>query len=200
MGNSISPCCLPKMDDESIKLFFWEGPTRIIAARPRKALLAGEIMFEFPDRIVCHAESFYIGRPLPALSLDQELLSGETYFVLPIDRFAFDVLSAASLASLSSNSGSCCPFDYIRGPDGETLIRVLPEFLMKIMSIGGDEKGEEEEASSLCSTPELRKHYAQLVRSRERPWSPNLETISESAKKAGRLSPVRLLGLERRSV
>ncbi|KAK1316761.1 hypothetical protein QJS10_CPA05g00794 [Acorus calamus] len=146
MGNSISPCCLPKMDDESIKLFFWEGPTRIIAARPGKALLAGEIMFEFPDRIVCHAGSFYIGRPLPALSLDQELLSGETYFVLPIERFAFDVLSAASLASLSSNSikksklnfGSCCPFDYIRGPDGETLIRVLPEFLMKIMSIGGD--------------------------------------------------------------
>ncbi|KAK1316762.1 hypothetical protein QJS10_CPA05g00795 [Acorus calamus] len=131
---------------------------------------------------------------------------GQTYFVLPADRFALNVLSVASLSSLSSSVvdfGSCRTFEYVKVSDGggETLIRVLPEFLMRVIS--GEKSGSSSSSGGggsgsvvLCSTPELRKQYVQLVGSRER-RRPKLETIAEVAK-VGRRSPVRFLGLERR--
>lgn len=60
-------------------------------------------MFEFPDQMVCHADSFFIGQPIPALSIDDELMLGQTYFVLPLDRFSGSVLSASSLAALNNS-------------------------------------------------------------------------------------------------
>ncbi|KAK1278095.1 hypothetical protein QJS04_geneDACA016599 [Acorus gramineus] len=192
MGNSVSPCCLPIPNPSAVKLIFWEGPTRTISAQ-KKPLIAGEVMSEFPDRIVCHAESFYMGRPVPALSAHEELSMGQTYFVLPADRFALNVLSVASLSSLSSS------FEYVKGSNngGETLIRVLPEFLMRVISgeMGGSSSSSGGR-SVLCTTPELRKQYVLLVGSRER-RRPKLETIAEAGK-VGRRSPVRFLGLERR--
>ncbi|KAK1256968.1 hypothetical protein QJS04_geneDACA024552 [Acorus gramineus] len=127
---------------------------------------------------------------------------GQTYFVLPADRFALNVLSVASLSSLSSSVvdfGSCRTFEYVKGSNngGETLIRVLPEFLMRVISgeMGGSSSSSGGR-SVLCTTPELRKQYVLLVGSRER-RRPKLETIAEAGK-VGRRSPVRFLGLERR--
>ncbi|XP_077219002.1 uncharacterized protein LOC143853152 [Tasmannia lanceolata] len=190
MGNALSPCFHPN-SKSSVKLVFWEGNTRTLTGNH----LAGEIMFQFPDRIICHADSFYIGRQIPALSIHDKLLMGESYFVIPIDRFAGQILSAASLTALASspkrapiNTGKV-PIQYVNGPDGRLLIKVLPEFITRIMS----QAGEKESKSSLCSTPELQKHYAQLIGSKGQSWSPKLETISECK---NRLSPSRLLGLE----
>lgn len=198
MGNTVSPCLgHNSRSSSSIKLIFWEGPTRILKGRH----IAGEIMSEFPDRMVCHADSFFIGHPIPALTIDDELMRGQTYFVLPIDRFACNVLTASSLASFSSspkpapiNFGDC-PFEYIKGENGRVMMKVVPEFITRLISRGN----EEEEGSSsgsnsfLCSTPELKKHYEQLVGSKEQVWSPKLETISEHKI---RFSPCRFLGLE----
>ncbi|XP_068657848.1 uncharacterized protein [Aristolochia californica] len=198
MGNTLSPCCYPS-SKSSVKLILWEGTTRVITGK----CLAGEIMFQFPDRIVCHAESFYIGQQVPELRLDDELVRGQTYFILPVDLFAGQVLSAKSLASLAS-APNCrpvnfthFPFQYLKGPNGRMLIKVPPEFIMRIISEAGAEKARAETRTSpLCSTPELQKHYAMLVGSKEQVWSPRLETIAE--KKAS-LSPYRLLGLDWRS-
>ncbi|URD81534.1 Amidohydrolase family [Musa troglodytarum] len=162
-----------------------------------------------PDRIVCHADSFYIGHPVPVLSIDDELLPGQAYFVLPIDKFScHDPLTAVSLASLSSGrtkpslaGNGESPFEYVKGEDGRLLIKVLPEFITKVITSVEDGQTCGSDGGTLCTTPELRKHYSQLVGPRDHPWSPKLETISETRKRtsAGRLSPVRLLGLQRRS-
>lgn len=203
MGNGLSPC-FSSASNGLVKLVFWGGTTKLLTEKQ----LAGELMFRFPDCVVCHADSFYIGQPVPVLSIDDELRAGETYFVMPVDRFPFNqTLTAVTLASLSPGpkkpslaSFNQCPFEYVKGTDGRTLIKVLPEFITKVITAeeGGQSCGGDHGA--LCSTPELKKHYAQLVGSRERPWSPKLETISESKSKLfpGRLSPVRLLGLEKR--
>ncbi|XP_021907817.1 uncharacterized protein LOC110822113 [Carica papaya] len=203
MGNAVSPCwkrtgCCGR---RSVKLVFWGGTTRVIHGKH----IAGEIMFESPDKIVCHADSFFIGHPIPALSLDDELLPGQTYFVLPIDRFACSVLTASSLAGLSSSGPKPAapikfgdsPFQYLKGSNGRILIKVAPEFIARLINAGE----EEDEAggsgsnspSFLCSTPELKKHYEQLVGSKEQVWSPKLETISEHKI---RFSPCRFIGLE----
>ncbi|XP_020276209.1 uncharacterized protein LOC109850584 [Asparagus officinalis] len=177
------------------KLIFYGGTVRLLPPDH----LAGHILFDHHDRIICHAGSFFIGRPLPILSLDEKLVAGETYFVLPLDRFpSTSKLTTASVAMLSSskNKPSQFPFEYVRSKiDGRLLIRVLPEFLVGAIS-GGSEDGDDVGSTSpVCTTPELRKHYEQLVGSRERtPWSPKLETITE---RRPRSSPVRLLGLER---
>ncbi|KAF6173759.1 hypothetical protein GIB67_025692 [Kingdonia uniflora] len=196
MGNSFSPC-YQVTSRSSVKLVFWEGTTQILTGRR----IAGEVMFQFPDRIVCHADSFFIGHPIPTLAIGDRLVSGETYFVLPIDRFACRILSATSLSSLGSsptrspiNFGQC-PFQYIRIANGETLIKVIPEFMLKLIARGNGEICSSP-TSFLCSTPELQKHYEQLVGSKDQVWSPKLDTISERQK---RLSPIQYVfrGLDR---
>ncbi|XVF04861.1 hypothetical protein REPUB_Repub05bG0121700 [Reevesia pubescens] len=194
MGNSISPPCFQQNPRCLVKLIFWEGNTRILRGKH----IAGEVMFEFPDRMVCHADSFFIGHPIPALAIDDDLMPGQTYFVLPLDRFACNVLSASSLAALNSspkpapiNFGQC-PFEYIKGSNGRVLIKVVPEFITSLINLKSKEEGESE-SSFLCSTPELKKHYEMLVGSKEQVWSPKLETISEYKI---RFSPCRIMGLE----
>ncbi|OWM69141.1 uncharacterized protein LOC116212298 [Punica granatum] len=218
MGNALaSPCFnLHRHGSRSreIKLIFWEGNTRVLIGRH----LAGEIMFEFPDMMVCHADSFFIGRPVPALAIEDVLVPGESYFVLPIDCFpCVGTLSASSLAALGSNSpnnnngkhspmknsfGEGRPFEYLRGEDGRVMIKVAPEFITRLImkeSGEGISSGTTGSSSSpchgvLCSTPELQKHYSQLVGSnKEQVWSPKLETISEHKL---RFSPCRFIGLE----
>uniref|UniRef100_A0A0D3FIL8 Uncharacterized protein n=1 Tax=Oryza barthii TaxID=65489 RepID=A0A0D3FIL8_9ORYZ len=113
------------------------------------------------------------------------------------------------------------PFEYVKGDDGRTVIKVTLEFIVRSITssrpIGACAAAGDEEVEGggggggapLCSTPELRKHYEQLVgAARCRAWSPRLETIKErkgarrivvAAVSPGRLSPVaaRLLGLDR---
>ena len=224
MGNSVSfsPCFQPNSSSSSsvVKLIFWEGNTRILKGKH----IAGEIMFDSPDKMVCHADSFFIGHPIPALAIDDELMSGQTYFVLPIDMFACRVLSVSSLTSLCSitspnkkpkaatatataaaaapiNFGETSPFEYLKGDNGRVLIKVVPEFIIRLINRGKESAlGNNCDNASgdhfLCSTPELKKHYDQLVGSREQVWSPKLETISEHKNNTIRFSPCRFIGLE----
>lgn len=125
---------------------------------------------------------------------------GNIYFILPVDRFANRVLSTAMLSNLASNPDRKSvkfaehPFEYVKGSDdGRMMIKVLPEFLMRIV-LGGDEEGwKRGRRSPICSTPELQKHYDQMVGSKDQMWSPKLETILENE---GRRSPCGLFGFE----
>ncbi|CAJ1971267.1 unnamed protein product [Sphenostylis stenocarpa] len=201
MGNAMKTPCFHNSTNSSskkfVKLVFWEGTSRSLKGKH----IAGEIMFEFPEMMVCHADSFFIGHPIPALSIDDQLRPGQTYFVLPIDRFACNTLSVASISAF----GSCpnkspikfgaCPFEYLKGSDGRVVIKVMPEFITSLIS-GGDKENNGppgSPSSFLCSTPELQKHYEQLVKSKDQVWSPKLETISEYKI---RFSPCRFIGLE----
>ncbi|ERN16260.1 hypothetical protein AMTRI_Chr01g129220 [Amborella trichopoda] len=176
MGNMQSPCVSFK--PHPTKLVLMDGQTILLKGKKKQAR---QVMFQFPHSLVCHADSFYLGHRIPALSLDDILKSGETYFVIPADRFSSHVLSPASLASLALCPGEPLnfgdrPFVYVKGPDGKGLVKISPEFITGIMT-----RSEEtcETGGNLCSTPELRKHYAQLVGPRSQPWSPKLDTIRE---------------------
>lgn len=197
MGNVVmTPCFQHNTNSSSsVKLIFWEGTTRSLKGKH----IAGEIMFEFPDMMVCHADSFFIGHPIPALSIDDELMPGQTYFVIPIDLFACHTLSASSIAAFGScpNNKSpikfgACPFEYLKGSNGRVLIKVTPQFIIRLISGDHKENGAAN-SSFLCSTPELQKQYEQLVKSKDQVWSPKLETISEYKV---RFSPCRFIGLE----
>lgn len=216
MGNAVlTPCFQLHNTNKSsssshVKLIFWEGTTRSLKGKH----IAGEIMFEFPEMMVCHADSFFIGHPIPVLSIDDTLTLGQTYFVLPIDRFGAcgATLSVSSIAAFKSSSTTTnndnkspikfgsnnkCPFEYLKGSNGRVLIKVMPEFITGLI-INDDKENKNINGSPcsnsfLCSTPELQKHYEQLVRSKDQVWSPKLETISEYKV---RFSPCRFIGLE----
>ncbi|CAD6216822.1 unnamed protein product [Miscanthus lutarioriparius] len=184
-------------------------------------------MAEHAGHVVCRADGFRVGRPAPVLGVGDRLEPGRTYLVVPVDRLPCGsgdgVVTAASLAVLSSSShsrgrgggkaaapslalaaGRKSPFEYAKDGDGRTVIRVAEEFIVKAVAGdggGGDGCG----SAALCSTPELRKHYEQLVgATRGRPWAPRLDTIKERKGRRladvvspGRLSPVRLLGMDK---
>jgi hypothetical protein len=211
------------------RLVLWGGESR--AARHGE--LAGQVMLDFAGTVVCRADAFYLGRPAPVLAIEDRLAAGATYLVLPVERLpqGYDALTAASLAALSYDraaaagggparsiaGGPKSPFEYVKGDDGRTVIKVTPEFLIGAITSSRAAAGAEAKegggggvdacAGALCSTPELRKHYEQLVGAgRGRAWSPRLDTIKErkgrrgfvAAVSPGRLSPVavRLLGLD----
>lgn len=199
MGNTYTSCLKPKVK-ENIKatVIFWGGVTRIL----NDSQPAGKLMFEFPDRLVCNANSFFIGKHIPVLSIGDDLVIGETYFVIPADLLSSSqILTPALIASLWGpknkpiNFGENS-FEYVKNANGETMIKVSLEFLIKLNNgIGGATDMEDGDGELvLCSTPELKKHYNQLVRPTTPIWSPKLETISEKEKKKKslRLSPIRL--------
>ncbi|KAI3795877.1 hypothetical protein L1987_38537 [Smallanthus sonchifolius] len=201
MGNTIAACCLTT-EGSFVKIIYWEGNIRTLKG---KRWIAGEIMIEFPDSMVCNADCFFIGHPIPALTIEDQLKPGQTYFVLPLDIFSSKILSASSISALVNHTTKRaainfkeCPFEYLKGSNGRVLIKVSPEFMARILTGRG---GQEIESTSgdatngfLCSTPELKKVYEQLVGSKDQTWSPKLETISEHNKI--RYSPYRLIGLE----
>ncbi|KAK4356719.1 hypothetical protein RND71_025690 [Anisodus tanguticus] len=202
MGNGCYSLC--SSNSLTIKLIFHEGTTRMVTGKR----LAGEVMFEFPDCMVCHADSFFIGQPIPSLGIDDKLRNGDAYFVLPLDSFTNNVLSASSLASLGNNPNKrSAPvnfknpaFEYIKGSKGRVLIKVAPEFMIKLLQRGKEEDDcaststtSPSDGNFLCSTPELKKHYEQLVGPKGQIWSPKLDTISEYKI---RYSPCKLIGLE----
>ncbi|XP_062213423.1 uncharacterized protein LOC133914321 [Phragmites australis] len=229
MGNGclLVPCfCAPLWGGEA-RLVLWGGEARTA----RHGKLAGQVMLDFAGSVVCRADGFYLGRPAPVLAIEDRLVAGKTYLVLPVDRLpqGYDALTAASLAALSYDRGQAAgasiaggpksPFEYVKGDDGRTVIKVTPEFIVGAITakagcggreMGGGEEGAGEACGALCSTPELRKHYEQLVgAARSRAWSPRLDTIKEhkgrrglafavASVSPGRLSPVavRLLGLD----
>ncbi|BAT88754.1 uncharacterized protein HKW66_Vig0180420 [Vigna angularis] len=199
MGNAaVTPCFHQKSSSEpllSSKLIFWDGSTRCLKGKH----VAGEIMFEFPDKVVCHADSFFIGHPIPALAVEDELMVGEAYFVLPIQFFTCKTLSVSSLLSLGSSPNKAtikfgeCAFEYLKGSNGRVLIKVMPQFITMLINRGKRCNPTTTHNSFLCSTPELKKHYQMLVKSKDQVWSPKLETISEHKV---RFSPCRFIGLE----
>lgn len=203
------------------RLAVWGGGgTR--GAEPGQA--AGEVMVEHLGHVVCRADGFRVGRPAPVLGIGDRLEAGRTYLVVPADRLPCGVFTAASLATLSRGKRQApagprnCPFEYAKDGDGRTVIRVAEEFLVRAVAGGGNAGGRNGKprggdgdgdgdgcgSAALCSTPELRKHYEQLVGAvRGRPWSPRLDTIEERKGRRrladvvspGRLSPARLLGM-----
>ncbi|KAJ4804800.1 3-phosphoshikimate 1-carboxyvinyltransferase [Rhynchospora pubera] len=204
MGNSLSPCCYCP-SPMSARIVFWGGSSKSIQGRCQ----AGDLMRELPGHVVCHGDSFYIGLPIPVLSIDDELLPGQTYFVLPVDRLSFDqALTAASLSYLSPDPNvkpslvgiGPCPFEHVKNEDGSILIRILPEFVERVIGSGSGKNVKcGVDGGLLCNTPELKKHYAQLVGPRDRQWSPRLETIKENSKHNERLArrtPAKLFGFQ----
>ncbi|KAG8053924.1 hypothetical protein GUJ93_ZPchr0001g32768 [Zizania palustris] len=209
---------MPASAAAEVKLVYWGGQTRVLASDYDDGMLcatAGDVAAELPvDHVVCAADSFYVGLPIPVMSPGEELLAGRTYFVLPAERLScFKVLTAATLSSLSAAPAKKvsiagpgqCPFEYVKGAGGAALIRVLPEFIEKAISCdvnGGRQRGSNNKCrvaaapsstTELCSTPELKRHYALLVGRRNQPWSPRLETISECNKSKILRAPARLL-------
>ncbi|XP_047056116.1 uncharacterized protein LOC124662310 [Lolium rigidum] len=228
MGNGLSPCVSkPATAPAAARLVYWGGRTRVLLVNDDEDAdgcpTAGDVAAELlppGGHVVCPSDSFFVGLPIPITPPSERLLPGRTYFVLPAARFSLSsdgkvpVLTAATLASLSAAPGSKqrvslagpgeCPFEYVKGGEhgAAPLIRVLPEFIEKVITCDGASDGAVRRgkcgvvgvasATELCSTPELKRHYAQLVGPRTRTWSPRLETISERGKRRMFLSPARL--------
>lgn len=213
MGNGLSPCLRPPAA-AAARLVYWGGQTRLVASNDDcQIITAGDVASS--DHLVCPADAFFVGLPVPAMSPGEELLPGRTYFVLPAARFpCLKALTAATLAALSpaakttpllAVAGAPCPFEYVKGDaGGAALIRVLPEFIEKVITCDGRGAKKKKadaaaDSAALCSTPELKRHYAQLVGARRgQAWSPRLETIAECGARSGWRRPTaRMLSASR---
>lgn len=136
---------------------------------------------------VCAADSFFLGRPILWLFMDDPLLPGQTCYVLPIDFFPCinddRVITSSSIASLWRSSSSAARLECIRDSDGKVLIKVFSDFITRLIlqrnNICNNENSVGGPNTTLCDTPELKKQYDLLVGSKGQAWSPKLDTIKE---------------------
>ncbi|KAK6160505.1 hypothetical protein DH2020_003886 [Rehmannia glutinosa] len=159
-----------------IKLIKCDGGVEIYD-RPIKAW---ELMEEFPKHMVCRSDCFYIGQKTPALSHDERLQPGHNYFLLPANFFQ-SALSFASFLRCRSSLTGRPPFEVEKTPAGSLRIKVTEETIIQYQK---EEQVEAEAAQRIirvCTTPQLRKDYQQLVGQR-RHWKPKLDPIAEKKK------------------
>ena len=191
--------------DGTIRLVCSDGTIRIM----RKPIRASPIMEEFPQLLLYHSDSFYIGQRTAALSDNKELKMGNRCVLLPEMFFQPELMllslasllsspstatgTAAHLRSIEHASAFCQPFEIQSSGMGlgGSGIKVSTDFIMKLMEekkVNKHERGQAMETDSaygkpgLCNTPELQKDYEKLVISRDKCWRPKLWTIKEKEK------------------
>ncbi|GLJ50362.1 hypothetical protein SUGI_1073120 [Cryptomeria japonica] len=178
-----------------------------VGALEERGITASQLMQRYPQRIVSHANSFYIGQKVPVLASGEKLEGGQSYFLLP-EKMQGSILSAAWLASLAGGSPkavsplhSRCSvmsvetFEIEKREDGRLQLKILPQFIQKLLEKGKMNTQSKDDCfshSGLCSTPQLQKDYQQMVKVRGQTWKPRLETIVE--KRNG----FKLFGLKRK--
>lgn len=200
-----------EVGSKTVKLIMADGTVKVY----HRPVIAGELMMEFPKLLVCHADSFFIGKKVPPLAETDRLQLGNKYFLLPRHFFqtALTFVTIASFAAADDDNdkdnnddvsslkkkevvnkllATCKAFDIQKSPAGRMQIRVSDEFISKLMEEGrlkeeGD-NGSSNKEEKVCTTPQLQKDYSRLVECRRSvQWRPKLETIREKdRKKIGR--------------
>ncbi|KAK8270202.1 hypothetical protein V6Z11_D11G178400 [Gossypium hirsutum] len=94
--------------------FFREGNTRTLNEKH----IAGEVMFEFVDMMVCHADSFSMVTLSQLYPWTSCLMPGQTYFSSP---------------KLSPINFGARPFEYIKDANSKVLIKVVPKFIISFI-------------------------------------------------------------------
>ncbi|KAK1318734.1 hypothetical protein QJS10_CPB04g00047 [Acorus calamus] len=174
-----------------------------------RPVYASEPMNDHPKHLVCHSDSFFIGKKVPTLSEDDELVPGHSYFLFPSEFFQ----SALTFINITSSpfarkNRNIAFFEVKKTESGSLQVRVPDEFISKLMMKDEEEEekkkkrnaieeqGEEPIVSKVCTTPDLEKDYRLLVRCKSRQWKPKLETIRESDRIRRRLG--KAFGMKRR--
>ncbi|KAG8365766.1 hypothetical protein BUALT_Bualt17G0006000 [Buddleja alternifolia] len=146
-----------------------------------RPIKAWELMEEFPKHMVCRSDCFYIGQKTPALSQHDRLQPGHNYFLLPANFFQSDLSFATVLRCRSAFSGRSS-FEVEKTPSGSLRIKVFEDVLFQQQQV--EATTSEKSIIRVCTTPQLRKDYEQLVgRQRMHHWKPKLDTIAEKKNK-----------------
>ena len=155
MGSHASCLVAGIYSEKTIQVVCSDGTVRNF----HRIVSAGQIMLEFPDYLVCHSDSLYIGQKTLAFSENDQLKVGNKYFVLP-NHFFQSPLSFVTLASLISptvTNGPVSPTARVSAPlrsigrevalcqpfqiensnvGGDNRIRLYADFMTKIMDNG----------------------------------------------------------------
>lgn len=175
-----------------------------------RAVAATELMAEFRMHLICNTDPFFIGQKVPVLSETDALKLGQRYFMLPRHFFqsvlSFASIPSIAVASAqysspnipSGKKAAACSykpaFDVVKTSSGSVQIKVSDEFVLRLtekrkVRVDGEEAAmlgakdadiECWKGGLLCTTPQLRKDYSQLVGwRRSAQWRPKLDTIRE---------------------
>lgn len=156
-----------------IKLIKSDGGVKIYD-RP---IEAWKLMEEFPRHMVCRSDCFYIGQKTPALSHHDRLQPGHNYFLLPANFFQ-SALSFTTFIRCRSAVAGRPPFEVEKTPSGTLRIKVTEEMIISHQEEEVEAAAAAQKVIRVCSTPQLRKEYEQLVGRRPH-WKPKLDTIAE---------------------
>ncbi|KAK4402550.1 hypothetical protein Sango_0995700 [Sesamum angolense] len=124
-----------------------------------------------PLRLLLH-------RPENPLSLHHDRLQpGHNYFLLPANFFQ-SALSFTTFIRCRSAFAGRPPFEVEKTPSGSLRIKVTDEMIVQHQEEEEVEAAAAQKMIRVCSTPQLRKEYEQLV-GRRHHWKPKLDTIAE---------------------
>lgn len=163
MGNATS--CAPSILSNTgvVKVVSSDGRLEVYT-RPVKA---AELMLDKPGHFVCNSTDLKVGQRIPGLSADEELELRQLYFLLPMEML-YSVLTHEEISSLSYKASKVVK----HGSTSKNFGRIFPLGLSDFCMFPSETKTL---ASPTTDHPKPVQRY-----SRQRSWSPALETIVET--------------------
>ena len=169
MGNATS--CAPSIISSStrvVKVLSSDGRLEVYT-RPVKA---AEVMMDKPGHFLCNSTHLKVGQRIPGLSADEELQLRHLYFLLPMEML-YSVLTHEEITSLTHKPSKVVKHG---GGGGSTtsnnFSRIFPQGLTDFCMF----------PSPMASPPAPATDHPDPVQrySRQRSWTPALETIAET--------------------
>lgn len=162
MGNVAS--CAPSMISNGVaKVFTGDGRLRIYT----RAVRVGEIMVENPGEFVCDSSHLKVGHRIPGLSADEELELRQIYFLLPMDML-YSVLTTEEMNMLNEKASKA-----LKQGGSLNFSKIFPVLGLGDFCLFPNSDTKTLESAEIDCQEETDKY------SRQRSWTPALETIVE---------------------
>lgn len=168
MGNVAS--CAPSMmiSNGVAKVFTGDGRLRIYTRPVRVA----ELMVENPGEFVCDSSHLKVGYRIPGLSADEELELRQIYFLLPMDML-YSVLTTEEMNMLNKKASKALKQGGGGGGGSLNFTKIFPVLGLGDFCLFPNSETKTSESAEIECGEETERY------SRQRSWTPALETIVE---------------------
>lgn len=174
MGNATSSCA-PSIISSSgvVKVLSSDGDHGRLEVYT-KPVKAAELMMEKPGHFLCNSTDLKVGQRIAGVSADEELQLRQLYFLLPMDML-YSVLTHEEFSSLTHKASKSVKHGTT---SNNHFSRIFPQGLLTDFCMFP--------SSTVLASPTIQHQPVQRY-SRQRSWSPALETIAETPSSNSRL-------------
>ncbi|KAK1362193.1 putative Poly polymerase 1 [Heracleum sosnowskyi] len=196
MGGCFSILITPDMNDNKLSaastanIITITGEFRQFVTPISVSLVLEQIESSASESFICNSDNLYYDENIPALKSDEELRSGEIYFVLPNSKLQYP-LTASEMAALAIKASAALSSNKTRRSRISPVLSIqvdekvnensVSDGIVRIKKKGGSDKQHDIGISRSGSIRKLQRYSSQRVKLAARSFRLKLNTIYEGS-------------------